>query len=98
VGHKPKESIQVADYRKVHGHCNVPKIHSETVKLGRWVARERSQNRLHPEGKTSEIILPRIQAWDSLGFEWETSISRRQGTAISNLDDDVTSARERAVG
>jgi hypothetical protein len=52
---------------------------------------------LHQEGKTSSITLPRIQALECLGFEWKP-ISRRHGRSQnSNLDDDVTSARVRAV-
>jgi hypothetical protein len=89
---------ELADYRKVHGHCNVPQKYSENVKLGTWVAKQRSQYRLHQEGKTSQMTLPRIQALIRLGFEWKTSISRWQETLKkSKLDDDVTSARERTV-
>jgi hypothetical protein len=63
-----------------------------------WVARQRRQYSFHIKGETSQITLPRTQALDSLGFEWKPSISRRQGiTKKSNVDDDVTSARERAV-
>jgi hypothetical protein len=89
---------ELADYRQVHGHCNVPQKYSENNKLGKWVALQRSQYSLYLKGKTSQITLPRIQALESLGFEWKPSISRRQGTTKkTNLEDDVTSARERAV-
>jgi Holliday junction resolvasome RuvABC DNA-binding subunit len=88
---------ELADYRKIHGHCNVPCRYSGNAKLGTWVGTQRTQYRLHQEGKTSSITLPRIQALESLGFEWKP-ISRMQGKTIkSNLDDDVTSARVRAV-
>jgi hypothetical protein len=84
--------------RKIYGHCNVPKRYSENDKLGTWVATQRGQNRLYTEGKTSQITPPPTQALDSLGFESEPSISRRQGTTKkSNFDDGVTSTRERAV-
>jgi hypothetical protein len=55
---------ELADYRKIHGHCNVPQKYSENTKLGTWVANQRHQ------GKTSQMTLPRIQALESLGFEW----------------------------
>jgi hypothetical protein len=61
---------ELADYRKVHGHCNVPQKYSENPKLATWVTRQRTQYRLHQEGRTSQITLPRIQALESLGFEW----------------------------
>jgi transposase-like protein len=89
---------ELADYRKVHGHCNVPQKYSENSKLGRWVDNQRSRYRSHQEGKPSQMTLPRIQALERLGFEWKNSIGRRQGaTKKSNLDDDVTNTRERAV-
>jgi transposase-like protein len=61
---------ELANYRKIHGHCNVPQKHSENVKLGTWVKNQRTQYSLHLSGKTSAITLPHIQALESLGFEW----------------------------
>jgi hypothetical protein len=61
---------ELADYRKVHGHCNVPQKYNENAKLGTWVATQRRQYRLHLKGKTSAITLPRIEALERLGFEW----------------------------
>jgi hypothetical protein len=68
---------QLADYRKINGHCNIPKIYSENTKLGRWVATQRTQYRYHREGNRSSMTLPRIQALESLDFEW----ARYGGTA-----------------
>jgi hypothetical protein len=61
---------ELADYRKIHGHCNVPANYSENSKLGCWVLKQRCQHRLHVKGKRSEITLPRIQELESLGFQW----------------------------
>jgi hypothetical protein len=61
---------ELADYRKIQGHCNVPKNYSENTKLATWVRRQRRQHRLHLEGKTSPMTTLRIQALESLGFEW----------------------------
>jgi hypothetical protein len=36
---------ELADYRKIHGHCNVPNKYSENIKLGTWVANQRIQYR-----------------------------------------------------
>jgi hypothetical protein len=62
---------ELADHRNIHGHCNVPWRCSENFKLAKWVARQRYQYRLHKEGKTSYMMLSRIQKLESLGFEWE---------------------------
>jgi hypothetical protein len=61
---------ELGDYRKIHGHCNVPYKYSENAKLGRWVTNQRHQYSLHLKGKTSSMTLPRIQALERLGFEW----------------------------
>jgi hypothetical protein len=61
---------ELADYRKIHGHCNVPQNYSENTKLGNWVRNQRYQYRLHAEGKTSSMTTLRIQALERLGFEW----------------------------
>jgi predicted chitinase len=37
---------ELADYRKMHGHCNVPYRYSENTKLGKWISKQRSYYRL----------------------------------------------------
>jgi hypothetical protein len=64
--------IELADYRKIHGHCNVPKNYSENRKLATWVSNQRTKYRLYQEGKRSPMTLSRIQALESLGFEWDS--------------------------
>jgi hypothetical protein len=89
---------ELADYREIHGYCNVPHNYIENQKLLAWVKLQRQQYRLHLEGKISPITLPRINALESLGFEWKPSISCMQGTPNKpKLDNDSTLARERAV-
>jgi hypothetical protein len=62
---------ELADYRKIHGHCNVPVRDSENIQLGTWVSNQRTQYKLHEEGKKSHMTIFRIQALESLGFEWD---------------------------
>jgi hypothetical protein len=63
---------ELTDYRKIHGHCNVPKSYIENIKLGVWVSTQRQTYKLNLEGKTSPMTALRIQALESLGFEWDT--------------------------
>jgi hypothetical protein len=63
---------ELAEYRKIHGHCHVPLSYSKNSKLANWVGKQRSQYRLHLAGKPSQITLPRIQELESLGFNWST--------------------------
>jgi hypothetical protein len=65
---------ELADYRKIQGHCNVPNSNSnKNQKLANWVKTQRTQYRFHLEGKTSSMTLSHIQALASLGFEWDCS-------------------------
>jgi hypothetical protein len=72
---------ELADYRKVNGHCNVPRKYSENTKLGAWVSTQRTQCRLQQEGKQSSMTLSRIKVLERLGFErgihaaWEDRLS-----------------------
>jgi hypothetical protein len=77
---------ELADYRKIHGHCNVPYNYSENIKLGRWVGKQRSNYKLHQEGKKSLMTTLRIQALESLGFEWDTH-GTAWGERLSELAD-----------
>jgi hypothetical protein len=62
---------ELADYREIHGHCNVPKNYSDNTKLGHWVAYQRTQYKLQQEGKSSYMTPFRIQELESMGFQWE---------------------------
>jgi hypothetical protein len=61
---------ELADYRKIHGHCNVPQLYSENTRLGTWVMTQRTNYRLYREGKKTHMTTFRIKELDSLGFEW----------------------------
>jgi hypothetical protein len=63
---------ELADYRKIHGNCNVPRNYNKNVKLATWVGNQRAQYRWKLEGKTSTMTLSRIQQMESLGFEWDS--------------------------
>jgi hypothetical protein len=84
---------ELADYRKIHGHCNVSRNDSEHTKLGHWVTNQRYQYRLHKEGKTSPMTLSRINDLESLDFEWV--VCRGKGTAKTpSLGEGAIRARE----
>jgi uncharacterized protein YerC len=84
---------ELANYRKINGHCNVPRSYSENSKLAQWVATQRKQYRLHLEGKAPSMTLSRIQALESLGFEWKKGTSKKP----SPVDDAFRVRERRAV-
>jgi hypothetical protein len=61
---------ELADFHRIHRHCNVSS--SENTRLASWVSSQRTHYRLDREGKASQITLSRIQALESLGFEWDS--------------------------
>jgi hypothetical protein len=82
---------ELADYRKIHGHCNVPRKYTGNAKLAWWVSQQRQLYRLRKEGKISHMTLQRIQDLESLGFEWKHGSRKKP-----RLDGDATRDRERA--
>jgi hypothetical protein len=85
---------ELADYHRIHGHCNVPEICSETSKLATWVGNQRYQYKLHLDGKKSSINRSRIQELESLGFEWKPSVSRKkEAPKKTKLVNDATRGR-----
>jgi hypothetical protein len=90
--------IELANYRKIHGHCNVPHNFSENPKLGAWVTTQRTNYWLHVKGKKSQMTLSRIRALESLSFRWKLYIGRGEGKAKkASVDEEATDFRERAV-
>jgi hypothetical protein len=89
---------ELVDYRKIHGHCNVPHKYRENAKLASWVNYQRRNYKLHLERKTSSMTLCRIHELECLDFMWKARIGRNKGTAKRpSLDDDATLVREPAV-
>jgi hypothetical protein len=66
---------ELADYRKIHGHCNVPYRFSENPELGQWVSKQRQRYWLRQEGKPSAMTISRIQELERLGFKWRLACS-----------------------
>ena len=50
----------------------MPRQYADIPKLGRWVATQRSNYRLHQAGKPSVITEEHIRELDSVGFNWRT--------------------------
>jgi hypothetical protein len=62
---------ELAEFRKIYLHCNVPSNYSENSQLATWVKCQRRQYKLHAEGKASNMTPLRISSLETMGFEWE---------------------------
>jgi hypothetical protein len=57
--------VELIEYKKNHGDCNVPQHWAENKQLGMWVANQRKNYRI---GKLSE---DRIKRLEDMGFVWK---------------------------
>lgn len=62
--------LELIEYKKEHGHCNIPRNYEENEQLATWVAKQRSQYKLMQQGKESHINARRVEALDKIGFDW----------------------------
>ena len=77
---------ELAEYRKIRGHCNVPQRCSEYTKLSNWVAYQKRQYKVHLlEEKTSHSTPSRIQGLERLGFDWGGSVPQPGKTVRASL-------------
>lgn len=59
---------ELATFKQIFGHTNVPKKYSENPQLAIWVKCQRRQFKLHTESKSSNMTPDRIARLCSLGF------------------------------
>ena len=62
---------ELKKYKFEYGNCNVSQKWSENPQLGKWVTNQRTQYRLHREGKKSPMTEERIALLESIGFIWD---------------------------
>ena len=61
----------LVDYKRVHGHCNVPSRYAENRQLAIWVKRQRRQYKFYCEKQPSAMTEERINRLNAVGFEWD---------------------------
>lgn len=61
----------LVNFKKEHGHCNVPINYAINKKLGRWVSSQRTLYRLKSEGKRTTLNEVRIELLENEGFIWD---------------------------
>lgn len=63
---------ELAAFKRVNGHCDMPAHDPHNVQLSSWVKCQRRQYKLFQAGKPSHMSLQRINALGSLGFTWKS--------------------------
>ena len=72
VGHDAWEIMleRLVDFKKVHGHCNVPQKGGGDKRLGKWVNTQRTHF------KRGDLKPDRIRQLEEVGFVWNTKGNR----------------------
>lgn len=63
---------ELIEYKKVHGHCQVPHGYKPNPALARWTKRQRYQYKLFQDNKSSTMTEERISSLEDLGFVWDS--------------------------
>ena len=90
--HRYEELVQ---YKKVHGHCNVPELWDENPALGQWVVQQRVRYRNLMAGRKPDICEDRIKALAEIGFEWDffgskwSEMLERTRVILSSVEDNA---------
>jgi len=83
---------ELLQYKEKHGDTRVPQHFKENKALGKWVAKQREQYKLHKKGKHSFLTPDRLEKLNSIGFVWsvrgETSASPSDKNAPSPLPEE----------
>lgn len=69
--------LNLIEYKKMHGHCNVPTKFKKNTSLGRWVSTQRKQYKEMKAGSPETLMTPeRAEKLEAIGFRW--SLTERE--------------------
>ena len=71
---------ELIEFKRQHGHCEVPQNYAENTSLGTWVNKQRMEQKNRTEGKNSSLNDSRLERLQSIGFRW----AKRKGQASWN--------------
>ena len=72
---------ELLEFKREHGHMNVPVTCSEFPKLGSWVKCARRQGKLFSRGQPSSMTRERAEKFTAVGFTWDAKrIRLEEGT------------------
>mmetsp|Transcript_37868 Transcript_37868/g.64652 ORF Transcript_37868/g.64652 Transcript_37868/m.64652 type:complete len:658 (-) Transcript_37868:350-2323(-) len=68
---------ELIEFKRIHGHCEVPQNYAENTSLGTWVNKQRMEQKNRIEGKNSSLNDARLERLQSIDFRW----AKRKGQA-----------------
>jgi len=67
---------KLVQFKDLHGHFQVPQNYTvDNVRLGNWVNKQRQHYRKFKRGQKSQITQKRIDALETIDFNWGTAIT-----------------------
>jgi len=83
-----KHYILLVQFKREHGHVNVPKNCASCPALGTWVRNQRAQYKvlMSSSSQPSPEIRSRIEKLEDLGFKWTLRRSSKSSNTSSNND------------
>lgn len=70
---------ELEEFKRTHGHCDVPQTYPPNKKLGHWVNRLRSTYKNIPKNKKKSFLTPeRINSLESVGFLWVSNHNEKR--------------------
>lgn len=69
-----KRYEELVEFKKQHGHCDVPQSHHNNKKLACWVYTQRHQYKRMQRGKSSSMVPERIAALEKLDFDFSPNL------------------------
>ena len=82
---------KVVNFKKEHGHCNVPCKWKRDPKMGNWVYTQRKQFFFRKQDRRNNMTDERIRKLEDIGFEWSRK-KEMQGNSDSDSESDDSSS------
>lgn len=68
-----RKVLQLEEYKRVNGHCLVPKRYESNPSLGNWVNKQRQNYRKYLRGEKSSMNEFRMSALNQIEFVWDAT-------------------------
>lgn len=62
---------ELLEFKRIHGHCNVPTNYEANPPLAVWIKRQRQIYKKHQDGEQNSMTQYRITQLETIGFAWE---------------------------
>jgi hypothetical protein len=82
----------LVEFKRKHGHCDVPTHWPENPRLAKWVVAQRHRK------KNGTLSPPRLERLEKIGFVWAAGDRKKVGAATATLVETTTEERLYHVG